>query len=197
MRGKSGAILGPDGRVVVGDVSIADERVTNLRELLADLSRPRLCLVLGAGASYGVIPISAKEIAALLWERLQAQASAHPLPIIRSQPLEHHPELIAVTELLIKFPPDAWDRMLNDLPLPWLQMSWINRLSPTRATTLLNDVFTPRSPVPDTLIRIYDVLENNEGSIVCYNYDRIVEQQSRFPVITPHGQRPKQLERLV
>jgi hypothetical protein len=43
--------------------------------------------------------------------------------------------------------------------------------------------------VPSALLRIYQVLENERGVIVSYNYDRITDGQRRFRVITPHGQR--------
>jgi hypothetical protein len=42
---------------------------------------------------------------------------------------------------------------------------------------------------PAGLPDIYEVLENERGVIVTYNYDRITDHQSRFRVITPHGQR--------
>jgi hypothetical protein len=61
-RGWSGAILLLDGRLRAGPVTLRDERVADLHELLKDLSQPGLCLVLGAGASYGVVPMSRKEI---------------------------------------------------------------------------------------------------------------------------------------
>lgn len=67
-------------------------------------------------------------------------------------------------------------------------------LSPGQANFILGAVFTPRREVPCALTRIYGALENRNGVIVSYNYDRITDQQTRFPVIAPHGQRARLFE---
>lgn len=179
-RGWSGAILTSDGGVRVGPVTLRDDRITDLRELLLDLSSPGLCLVLGAGASYGVVPMSRKDIAALARELIAAGGNYRLLPERQQRHLAENPEVLALTNLLREIPPDAWDRFLADLPA----------LTPSQATVIWSDVFTPRGEIPRALVDIYRVLENQNGVVVSYNYDGIADRQDRFPVITPHGRRP-------
>jgi hypothetical protein len=158
------------------DVTLQDFRRHNLRELLMDFSLPGLCIVLGAGASYGVIPMSPAEMAQLARDLLEANGNRSVLPA-RSQEQLQHPAVVFITNLLRHADRGAWDRILSEL------------LTPGYATFVLNEMFTPRAAVPQALVRIYDVLESERGVIVSYNYDRITDAQNRFTVIAPHGQR--------
>ncbi len=180
-RGWSGASVRPDGSVLVGPVTIPDPRVGLIRELLLDLSRPSVCLVLGAGASYGVVPMTAKEISAIAWKMLQARGSAEVLSSEERKQLAYHAEVKFLTGLLQSMPTGSWDRIILDA------------LNQGRAAVILNDVFSPQGDVPPALVRIYDFIENRAGVIVSFNYDRIDEQQARFKVIAPHGRHPKLL----
>jgi hypothetical protein len=175
-RGHSGAILLPNGSIFVGPVTLPDRRVNHLRELLRDLASPGLCLVLGAGASHGLIPITQKEIANIAARMLQQQSNFPALSENEKKLVNDHPEVLYLSQLLKNVQPGAWDRFLVDL------------MSPGQATLILNDIFTPRERVPQALVDIYEVLENVDGSLITYNYDRIAERQTRFPVIAPHGQ---------
>lgn len=176
-RGWSGAILRPNGTIFVGPVTLPDSRVANLRELVLDLALPGLCIILGAGASHGVVPITPKEIANHAWKMLQSQSNFLALSSTERETLGKHPEILYLRDVLENVPAGAWDRFLSDL------------LSPGQASVILNDIFTPPQQVPPALVDIYNVLENDRGVVVSYNYDRIAEAQSRFRVITPHGQR--------
>jgi hypothetical protein len=207
-RNTSGAIVRSDGSLWVGPVHLADARIADARELLKDLGTPGVCLVLGAGASHGLVPLSRKDIAAVAWEVIRRQGNFNTIPIRHRQQLEEYPELASLVDLLKEFPPDAWERFLVDVPdlLPLARPIGIRSnsfagfltaapeaLSPAQASVVWNEVFTPRNDVPRALIDIYAVLECRGGHIVCYNYDRIVEGQRRFPVISPHGRRPSLL----
>jgi hypothetical protein len=177
MRGFSGAIL-RDERIVVGPVSLDERRGDGLRDLLVDLARPGLCLVLGAGASHGVIPMSIRAITELARELLEADGMVNRLPRRLQHQVEDHPECLFLTDLFRAAPRGAWDRIAADI------------LTPALASYVLNSVFSPRGPVPPALTRIYSVLENERGVIVTYNYDRITDAaRKRFRVISPHGER--------
>jgi hypothetical protein len=177
MRGFSGAVLLVDGSVRVGPVTLAQpQRAGNLRELLLDLSRPGLCLVLGAGASAGVVPMTRRAMAELVREVLDAGRDVSRLAPRLIRQVTDHPEVIFVAELMQNAPRDALDRVISDI-------------SPFQATLALSEAFRPRA-VPQQLVRIYEVIENANGVIISYNYDRITERQKRFRVIHPHGQRP-------
>lgn len=162
----------------IADVTLKDDRRHNLRELLLDLSRPGLCLVLGAGASYGVIPMSIDQIATIAREIIDAGGDYTRLPGTYLDQLEH-PGVRFLTDILRRTSRDNWDNRLAQF------------LSPGQATVVLGAVFTPRRPVPRALTRIYGVLESRDGAIITYNYDRITDDQSGFRVIAPHGQRAK------
>ncbi|MGH9420865.1 MAG: hypothetical protein ACRD3J_12890 [Thermoanaerobaculia bacterium] len=123
-------------------------------------------------------PISADQIATLAREIIDASGEYWRLPGTYLDQLQH-PAVRYLTEILLRTSRDNWDNRLAQF------------LSPGQATFVLGAVFTPRREVPRALIRIYDVLENQNGVIVSYNYDRITDQQSRFPVIAPHGQRAR------
>lgn len=56
-----------------GPVTIRDPRVANMRELLLDLSRPGVCIVLGAGASHGLVPLRITE--KMIYERMSSYHS--------------------------------------------------------------------------------------------------------------------------
>jgi hypothetical protein len=170
MRNRSGATG------ATTDVTLHDPRRHNLRELLIDLARPGLCLVVGGGASHGVVPMTVDQIARLAREIIDASGEYWRLPGKYLDQLQH-PAVRYLTDILVRTSRDNWDNRLAQF------------LSPGQATFVLGAVFTPRQEVPRALTRIYDVLENQNGVIVSYNYDRITDQQSRFPVIAPHGQR--------
>jgi hypothetical protein len=170
MRGYAGAT----GKF--NDVTLKDLRRHHLRWLLYDLSRPGLCLNLGAGASHGLVPISPRDIAALAREILEANRDYAKLPSRYLNELQN-PEVRYLTNLLLQVDPNKWDRVLDDFR------------SPGQATFVLNRAFTPRRPIPPALVNIYNVLENERGVIVSYNYDRVTDGQARFPIIAPHGQR--------
>jgi hypothetical protein len=157
-------------------VTLPDPRRHNLRELLFDLSRPGLCLVIGSGASRGVVPMSRDQIAALAREVIDASGQYWRLPGTYLDQLQD-PAVRYLTDVLVRTSPDNWDNRLDQF------------FSPGQARFVLGAVFTPRVEIPRALICIYDVLENLKGVIVSYNYDRITDRQTRFPVIAPHGQR--------
>lgn len=176
MRGFSGAVL-IQGVLRVGAVTLRDPRPDTLRELLMDFSRPGLCIVLGAGGSHGIVPMTRREIAELARELLQAGGNSSILPARYRRELLDHPEAAFVAELLRSAPREAWDRMLDVV-------------SPGQASFVLNTVFAPKGDFPTELVKIYDVLENERGVIVTYNYDRITDRaKSRFRVVSPHGER--------
>lgn len=158
------------------DVTVGDPRRHNLRELLLDFSRPGLCLVLGSGASHGVVPMSRDQIAAIAREVIDASGQYWRLPGTYQDQLQD-PSVRYLTDVLVRTSRDNWDKRLDQF------------FSPGQARFVLGAVFTPRQEVPRALVRIYDVLENLNGAIVSYNYDRITDRQTRFPVIAPHGQR--------
>jgi hypothetical protein len=177
-RSWSGAIPRADGGAYAGWVTIPDVRAPNLRELLLDLALPGLCIVLGAGASYGVVPVTRKEIAEIAWKMLQSQSNFQVLTTAEHQRLAEHPEVSFLTKLLREVPHDAWDRLLDD---------YVDLISPGQASLILNDIFTPGCQVPTALVEIYNVLESRDGVLITYNYDRIADHQNNFPVIAPHG----------
>jgi hypothetical protein len=118
-----------------------------------------------------------REIAELARELLQAGGNYSIIPQHFQRQVAEHPEVIFVTDLLRSAPREAWDRM-------------IETISPGQASFVLNQVFSPNTKVPSALVNIYDVLENERGVIVTYNYDRITDgARNRFRVITPHGER--------
>lgn len=172
MRNRSGATGS------IADVTLKEYRRLNLRQLLIDLARPGLCLILGAGASHGVIPMSVEQIATLAREIIDARGDYFRLPGTYLDQLSH-PGVRFLTDILQRTRRDNWDNTLAQF------------LSPGQATFVLGAVFTPRGEIPRALTRIYDVVENQNGVIVSYNYDRITDRQSRFPVIAPHGQRAR------
>jgi hypothetical protein len=135
-------------------------------------------LVLGAGATHGVIPMTIRDITDLAREILDAEGNVTRLPRHLQQQFEDHPECVALLNLLHAAPRGGWDRIVADT------------LTPGLASYTLNRVFSPRSPIPAALTRIYDMIENERGVIVTYNYDRITDAaRDRFKVICPHGER--------
>jgi hypothetical protein len=166
--------FGATGRI--NNVTLDDPRRKDLRELFIDLSRPGLCIVLGAGSSHGVIPITPRQIAELARELIDARDNRSDLPGTYLDQIEN-PQVMFLVNMLRQVDRGAWDRVLAEF------------LSPGKATFILNEIFAPRGKVPSALLRIYKVLENERGVIVSYNYDRITDGQKRFRVITPHGQR--------
>src|SRR4051812_21692839 len=93
MRGFSGAALG------INDVTLNDLRRHALRELLIDLSRPGLCLNLGAGASHGVIPMTPRQIAELARELAEAKGNYSALTGTYLDQIQH-PEVMFLTDML-------------------------------------------------------------------------------------------------
>ena len=170
MRGFAG------GTGTFGDVLLKDFRREPLRELLLDLSKPGLCLVLGAGASYGHVPMTAQQMADVARECIESENKYSSMPGRYLDYLEH-PEVRFVTNLLRQADRGAWDRILSQF------------LSPGQANFVLHDMFTPRREIAPALYQIYGVFENARGVIVSYNYDRITDRQKHFRVIAPHGQR--------
>lgn len=204
-RESSGAIIRLDGTLWVGAVHLSESRIANVRELLTDLGRPGLCLILGAGASHGIVPMSRKEMAAVAWEVVRAQGNFNAIPVRQRQQLEAYPDLVVLIQLLKEFPPDAWGRFLQDVPdllplarsigtrsnsLAGFLTAAPDALSPAQASVVWDGVFTPQLQVPSALVDIYSALEHRGGNIVCYNYDGIVDGQKMFPVTYPHGVRP-------
>ena len=157
------------------EVTVAEHRARNLRHLLLAFASPGCCIVLGAGASHGVVPITGRAIAALALKMLRAQRS---IPVLsrHEKRMAQTSEVMCLVQVLHQVPTSAWDRVLMDV------------MSPGHASLVLNRVFTPQAEVPVALIEIYDVLEPRAGAIVTFNYDRIAERQRRFRVIAPHGQ---------
>lgn len=204
-QGRCGLILRPDGTLFGGDVRLLDTRVTNLRELLADLASPGLCLVLGAGASYGVVPNSTPNIAALARELRDAGRDAGRLPAQMRSELED-PYVRFVADLLAMQPSTAsWGGLLATVWPPPMRLGIEDENDygltalpdvPTHAEArvIFHELWKPKGKVPKALTRIYDVLESWDGIIVSYNYDRIATKQTRFEVIAPHGQRSVQVE---
>ena len=182
-RSTSSAISRSDGSIFVGDVALVDPRLQNLRELLIDLSHPGICIVLGAGASYGLVPLSPRTLAELALEiiRAQAKGAVPALTSERRRIADESPEIQFLVPLLREMPLSAWNRFLLD------------NLGKARAILTCSDIFSPRQQIPPALVKIYDVIENAGGVIVSFNYDGIDQQQCRFPVIHPHGRRPEGL----
>jgi hypothetical protein len=180
-RGRSGAIERQAGGIILGPVTIADRRVEPLRQFLVDLSRPGLCIVLGAGASWRVVPATPTEITNRAWKLLQSQRSFLVLSQEDQRMLAAHPEVGYLKHVLGANSTNWKDRLI------------VNAMTPSRAVLTLNDVFSPQVTVPRALTRIYDFFDPRDGTIVSYNYDGIADQQSRFPVIAPHGRRPSLL----
>jgi hypothetical protein len=181
MRGFSGAVCRGD-RLIVGPVTLDERRVDSLRDLLVALATPGLCLVMGAGASYGIVPMTRRDITDLARELLDAGGNLTLLPRRLRNQVVDHPDSLFLAELLRAAPRDAWDRVLADM------------LSPGQASYVLHESFTPRGPVPPALTRIFSVLESEASSIVTYNYDRITDAaRNRFRVIAPHGERSQLL----
>jgi hypothetical protein len=135
-------------------------------------------LVLGAGASHGVIPITRRDITALARELLEAGGDLSRVPPRYRHQVDDNPDALFLVELLRDAPRDAWDRMLAET------------ISPSQASYILHETFTPRHPVPRALTRIFEVIEPTDGTIVSFNYDRVTDAvRSRFRVIAPHGER--------
>lgn len=169
-------------------VTLSDLRGTNLGRLLLDFSRSGLCIVLGAGASHGVIPISKDAITAAVREHREAKGNLEKLPQ-SMQDILTDPALQWVMDQV----PAQGERFLDEA-MPWIERS-IRRqraaaVSPgVSSSIILNEVFTPRGEVPSELSDIYDVLESHNGTLIPYNYDRVEGRRSLFRVIAPHGQR--------
>lgn len=162
----------------MGPVTLDECRVDDLRRLLVALATPGLCLVLGAGASHGVVPMTRQDITDLARELLEAGGNLALLPRRLRDQVTDHPDSLFMAELLRAAPRDAWDRVLADT------------LSPGQASYVLHASFTPRGAVPQALTQIFSVLESEAGTIVTYNYDRITDAaRSRFRVVAPHGER--------
>jgi hypothetical protein len=113
VRGWCGA-SGGNGRFFAVPVTIPHSRLEVTRELLLDLSRPGTCIVLGAGASHGVVPIAPKEITAAASKMLQAQGSFRALSSDERKLLSCHPEIKYLTDLLQRIPTGSWDRFVLD-----------------------------------------------------------------------------------
>ena len=135
---------------IITDVTLQDSRRHNLRELFVDFARPGLCLVIGAGASHGVMPMSVEQIATLAREIIDASGQYWRLPGKYLDQLEHS-GVRYLTEILLHTSRENWDNRLAQF------------LSPGQANFILGAVFTPRREVPRALVRIYDVLENRNG----------------------------------
>src|SRR5437870_4950225 len=123
---------GWSGSRVRGPVVLPDMRVGAMRELLLDLSRSGVCVVLGAGASHGVVPMTAKQITGIAWKMVQAQGSFQALSSEERRQLARHPEKAYLTSLLQSMPTGSWDRFVLD------------HLSPGRSVLILSDIFSPR-----------------------------------------------------
>lgn len=207
MRGRSGhggAILRVDGNYYGPDVTPADERAYRLGMLLDDLSRPGLCLILGAGASYGVVPMTVEGFRNAARELREANGAVDKLPA-------YYQEMFAnsttrwVADLLNAQSSTSDGRALLDDYWPVLRTQFqygdqgIPYPSNGEASVLLHGIFTPKK-VPPELKQIYRTFENQNGVIVTYNVDRVVDASSGFRIIAPHGQRwapedPAALER--
>jgi hypothetical protein len=114
----------------VNDVTLCDPRRNDLRQLLVDLSRPGLCIVLGAGASHGVIPITPRQIAELARELIDARGNRSALPGTYLDQIEN-PQVMFLVDMLRQVDRGAWDRVLAEF------------LSPGKATFILNEIFAP------------------------------------------------------
>jgi hypothetical protein len=154
-------------------VTFSEHRARNLRELFLALSSPGCCIVLGAGASYGVVPMRPDEIARLAIKLLRASGSFQALST-EEQDQAKTPEVLYLVSILQPIQSGAWDRVITDM------------MSGGQASYILNTVFTPED-VPQELVQVYRCFERSGGKIVSYNYDPIATKQDRFPVIFPHG----------
>ncbi len=122
--------------------------------------------------------MSTPEITAIAWKLLQAKRSIEVLSTEERRLFARNPEVRFLVETLQTRPTGSWDRVV------------LGALTPGRAVVTLTDVFSPVREVPPALFKIYNVIENQGGALVSYNYDGIHERQSRFRVIAPHGRRP-------
>src|SRR5450759_959267 len=140
-RATSGAVSRPDRSIFVGDVTLVDPRLQNLRELLIDLSRPGVCIVLGAGASHGIVPLAPRTIAELALEIIRAQAKgAVPILTLEQRSIaDEAPELLYLIPKPRELPLSAWDRFLLD------------NLTEARAVLACSGLFSPRKEIPPPL----------------------------------------------
>lgn len=198
MRGRSGAARRYDGTYRVGDVTPADDRTYNLAQLLMDLSHPGLCIVLGAGSSYGVVPRTRAELKRAARELRQANGTVERLDT-RARELFEDPYVLFVAQLLgAQSSTGDWDALVEDhwpSISRWDRFSLRNNPYPSRgeASVLLQELFTPRE-IPPELRNIYHTFNSQNGFVVTYNYDRLVDETSGFTIIAPHGQRAKLIE---
>jgi hypothetical protein len=171
-----------------GPVTLADHRATELTLLLQDFARPGLCLILGAGASYGVVPMTKADIEQAIRELRQAKGNLALLP-------SRHQEVLTdpVVGWVVARLPQVGDRFLDEvMPLiNYYRSAPHGYLGSAAASVIVNEVFTPRRETPAELTEIYGVLESTNGVIVTYNYDRIEGEAHGFRVIAPHGQRSR------
>jgi hypothetical protein len=174
-RGKSGLGEGPERTGFgAGPVTLPEPRAKNLRELLLALSSPGCCIVVGAGASRGVVPMRPEEIGKLAIKFLRSEGNQALSSTEREQALTSEVQFLVIA--LRQVPKGAWDRVLVDM------------MTPGQASYLMHSIFNPAdSKVPPALYEVYRCFEARDGVIVSYNYDPIATKQKRFPVIFPHG----------
>lgn len=160
-----------------------EHRVWNLRQLLISLSQPNLCLVIGSGASYGVMPMTHQIRPKLekaqneLRELLQVEDKTSGRYVAGVQGFE--------AKYGLGFLGFDQAREVSEVS---------ERMRRIVFDLAFSAVFTASDTVPKVLLDIYSTFENRGGSIISYNYDRITEAQNRFRVFTPHGQRLSLLE---
>lgn len=168
-------------------VTLDDRRAAPLTRLLEDLARPGLCLMLGAGASHGVVPISKAAVMEAVRDLHEAKGNVKVLPA-REQALLADPMVNWVVSQL----PVVGERFF-DAAWPMIERSYERNkhLGSAHASIIIHETFTPKGNVPPELSEIYKVLESTEGTLITYNYDRVEGADSGFRVIAPHGQRSK------
>lgn len=187
MRGHSAAYQNAFGVFCALDVTLSDVRARNLEGLLRDFSKPGLCIVLGAGASYGVVEISRKDFIAAVRELEAAHGAIERIPA-RFQELWQGEAVKWVAKLLLSMPIDSnRDAVLDEYDEVFSIPSSIP-LATAQLGALANRLFTP-TEVPPELKQVYNCFNNANGNIVTFNYDRVVGEESGFNIIAPHGQR--------
>jgi len=169
-------------------VTLVDRGADRLTRLLQDFARPGLCLVLGAGASYGLVPITKAAVMAAVRERHEAKGNVALLSADQRELLADPMVDWVVSQLPVvgeRFFDEAW---------PMIEAFHARQrtsLASAEASILVNETFMPRGDVPRELSDIYKVLESEDGTLITYNYDRVEGSDSGFRVIAPHGQRSK------
>src|SRR5690606_2083657 len=131
-----------------------DHRVWNLRELLISLSQPNLCLVLGSGASYGVMPMT-HEIRPKL-EKAQKDLR----------------ELLQVEDKTGGRYVAGVQQFEADYGFGQLGLHWDKKISEASEQTqriifdlAYSAVFTASDSVPKALLDVYGAFENRDGAI--------------------------------